>query len=94
MTEPREDFRPSIRIDPIQGIPDDVLARLGGTRVTLEDIQPGILDPFGFAEARAQPCAATRDLLGAAQSCELEHHNDSRAHRMINPDGSVTTWRS
>lgn len=44
--------------------------------------------------SRHQPCTATRDLLGAVQTCELGHHNDSRAHRMTNPDGSVTTWRS
>jgi hypothetical protein len=85
---------PSVRIDPMQGISDEVLARLGGVRVTLEDLEPGALDPFRLLESRSQPCVATRDLLGTIQFCELEHHNDSFAHRMMNPDGSVTTWRS
>jgi hypothetical protein len=94
MTEASPGFLPIVRIDPMVGIPDDVLARLGGTRVTMEDLQPGALDPFRLVESRAQPCAATRDLLGAIQFCDLEHHTDNWAHRMTNPDGSVTTWRS
>jgi hypothetical protein len=32
--------------------------------------------------------------LGVIQFCELEHHTENLAHRMTNPDGSVTTWRS
>lgn len=78
----------------MKGIPDDVLARLGGTCVTLSDIQPGPLDPLLFMGTHVETCEVTRDLLGAVQTCELGHHNDSLAHRMTNPDGSVTTWRN
>lgn len=45
-------------------------------------------------------CTEVRDLLeGTPESgtvilyCEKEHHMDIHAHRMVNPDGSTTTWR-
>ncbi|ACL42247.1 hypothetical protein Achl_4296 (plasmid) [Pseudarthrobacter chlorophenolicus A6] len=45
-------------------------------------------------------CTAVRDLFaGMAEAgtviltCEKDHHMDVHAHRMTNPDGSVTTWR-
>jgi hypothetical protein len=49
----------------------------------------------------ASLCTAYRDLFAGdperagsvVQTCDLLHHNDCRAHRMTNPDGSVTTWR-
>jgi hypothetical protein len=45
------------------------------------------------------PCLPVRWLstgegIGVIQFCELEHHTDNLAHRMTNPDGSVTTWRN
>ncbi|MCQ1917864.1 hypothetical protein, partial [Escherichia coli] len=64
------------------------------------------LSPESFAESMAflgtrheNPCLPVRwlstgDSLGVIQFCELEHHTDNLAHRMTNPDGSVTTWRS
>lgn len=100
MTEPRDDLRPSIRIDPMQGNLADSLAELGGTPITLDHVQPGLLDPFKFVESKALPCTAVRDLFEGTpesgtvvQSCEKDHHTDNLAHRMTNPDGSVTTWR-
>ncbi|QOD06011.1 hypothetical protein [Pseudarthrobacter sp. BIM B-2242] len=53
-----------------------------------------------FLEANL--CTAVRDLFAGdpvregtvIQTCVLTYHNDSRAHRMTNPDGSNTTWRS
>ncbi|HEX9228286.1 MAG TPA: hypothetical protein VF885_16915 [Arthrobacter sp.] len=49
----------------------------------------------------ANRCAAVRDLFAGTpetgtviQTCERDHHMDVHAHRMTNPDGSVTTWRS
>lgn len=45
------------------------------------------------------PCLVVRwlsdgDSRGVIQFCELEHHMDVHAHRMTNPDGSLTTWRA
>lgn len=100
MTEPREDLRQSIRIDPMQGISADVIASLGGTLITLEPVQPGLLDPFKFVVSKALPCTAVRDLFAGTPkagtvilTCGKTHHMDAHAHRMTNPDGSVTTWR-
>jgi hypothetical protein len=76
----------------------------------LPDIHPFALasevSPEDFAATMAalgtrheNPCLAVRWLstgesLGVIQFCELEHHMDGRAHRMTNPDGNLTTWRS
>lgn len=45
-------------------------------------------------------CTAVRDLFAGAPRagtvilfCEKDHHMDVHAHRMTNPDGSLTTWR-
>lgn len=58
------------------------------------------LDPSLGSKAAEPRCTAVRDLLeGTADAgsiiltCEKEHHMDVHAHRMTNPDGSVTTWR-
>lgn len=75
----------------------------------LGDVPPFALtvdvSPEDFASTMAflgtrheNPCLAVRWLsdgtsLGVVQACELEHHMDVHAHRMTNPDGSVTTWR-
>lgn len=49
----------------------------------------------------ANRCTAVRDLFEGTlesgtvvQTCEKDRHMDVHAHRMTNPDGSVTTWRS
>jgi hypothetical protein len=53
------------------------------------------------AESLRPRCTVDRDLFAGTPeagtvilSCELQHHTDNWAHRMTNPDGSVTTWRS
>lgn len=49
----------------------------------------------------ANRCTAVRDLFEGTpkagtviQTCEKDRHMDVHAHLMVNPDGSVTTWRS
>jgi hypothetical protein len=47
-----------------------------------------------FCTASRDPFAGAPEAGTVLQTCELTRHNDSFAHRMTNPDGSVTTWRS
>lgn len=105
MTEAREDLRPTIRIDPMQGGLREVVAALGGTIITLDDVQtvqPGLLDPFRFVESDVLPCTAVRDLFEADPlkagtvilRCEEPHHADRLAHRMTGAGGRTVTWRN
>jgi hypothetical protein len=102
MTESREDLRPTIRIDPMQGGLREVVAALGGTIVKLEHISPGLLDPFRFVESDVLPCTAVRDLFEADPlkagtvilRCEEPHHADRLAHRMTGAGGRTMTWRN
>lgn len=101
MTEPRKDGRPSIRIDPMQGGLREIVAALGGTIITSDAVQPGLLDPFRFVEPDVLPCTAVRDLFQADPQkagsvilrCEEPHHNDRLAHRMTGAGGRTVTWR-
>lgn len=64
--------------------------------VTPEDFA-ATMAPLGTRHEN--PCLQVRWLsagtpFGVIQFCELEHHMNVHAHRMTNPDGSLTTWRS
>lgn len=62
------------------------------------------MDGWGPGDAPApvfpDGCGALRDLLAGTPesgsvilSCGSAPHPDYRAHRMLNNDGSITTWR-
>jgi hypothetical protein len=103
MTESREDLRPSIRIDPMQGNLTDSLADLSGALISLEHVRPGLLDPFKFVESEVPHCTTVRDLFEADPQkagtvilrCEEPHHTDRLAHRMTGGGGGGRTvsWR-
>lgn len=82
-------------IEAIHTLPD-----VGPFALTVDVCPDDFADTMAFLGARHEnPCLAVRWLRAAnspdiIQFCELEHHMDGRAHRMPNPDGSVTTWRS
>lgn len=87
---------PAVTTDQVHPMPDIPPFALTSD-VSAEDFAASMA--FLGTRHGTNPCLTVRWLsdgttLGVIQFCELEHHMGVHAHRMVNPDGSVTTWRS
>lgn len=96
-------FYPAEPVTALPEIPDGPVHELGPVApfaLTFDVSAEAFAADMAFLGTRHEnPCLPVRwlstgETLGVVQFCELEHHTDNWAHRMTNPDGSVTTWRS